>query len=570
MPSQREERLPRCLLCSMLCPLGAEVDGGGHVKSVFPADLGVERGGCVLGLTAARMLRADERIYRAGCDEESCSLDDALDRLAGQLGEFDHKEVAFLVDANRPLEGVEAVFGLRSAAMPEARVALVIPPEDEVFVRAGVGACPAVEKLAGCDLVVAVGDPFSTHPVVSRPVRDMQYGARGNRFVSIDTASGRTGRTAHERLVVHPFALAGLMCAVAVECGCKEIGDALGGAGAEDICGKLGLPAERVRALAEQLKGAKSPAIVVSCNRGRYAHAGGVLRAAAALADAVNAALFPLPVCANTPVLGALSERHEVESLEGVLAAIEGGQVKALVVLGVDLANVLPGRIWRHLDEKVDLLAWAGSLDSEFAELANVVVPLALPWEESGSVIGPGGQLTGCKAWAEAPAGVPTVLEVVAAVGKRLGAKGLEPADLSGLECTPAGAGPLEEELGEAIFGVPDLKEGEAILVSAPEPYACAGTISVSGARWQRRMASQAQVLVSAALACELGIGDGRFITVGNGAKVMLPCAVRDGGEAKVVALPSSVPELKELLDWNIRADRMDIAPSVVEVGELQ
>ena len=554
----------------MLCPIGAETDEHRRVRSLFPADLGVEQGACVLGVTAARLLRANERIYGAACDGEPCSLDGALDKLAGRLAQFEHDQVAFLVDANRPLEGLEAVFALRSDAAPTARVAPVVPPEDEVFVRAGAGACPAVEKLAACDLVVAIGDPFSTHPVISRPIRDMQYGARGNRFLSIDVAAGRTGRTAHERLVLHPFALAGFVCATALECGCTEIGDALGGAGVEDICGKLGLSVERVRSVAEQLRSAQSAAIVLSCSRGRYAHAGAVLRAAAALAKAVGAALFPLPVCANTPVLGALSERHDAESLGGVLAGVEGGDVKALVVLGVDLENVLPARIWGELNAKLDLLAWAGALDSALADVADVVVPLALPWEESGTVVGSSGQLVECQSWSSAPAGVLTLSALAAALGEKLGAKALEPASQRDLECSTAGAAPLEEDVNEAILNVPEVKEGEAILVSAPEPYAYGGTVSVSGAHWQRRMASQCQALVSGPLAIELGIGDGQFITLSNGAEAALPCAVRNGSEAKVVAVPSSVAALRELLDWRLEDGRIAVEPAVVKVSKLQ
>jgi len=40
MPSRSDDGVPRCLLCSMDCPIGAQDDGLGHVSTVFPAELG--------------------------------------------------------------------------------------------------------------------------------------------------------------------------------------------------------------------------------------------------------------------------------------------------------------------------------------------------------------------------------------------------------------------------------------------------------------------------------------------------------------------------------------------------
>jgi len=148
MSSQLEKQLPRCLLCSMLCPIGAEMDEHRRVRSLFPADLGVEQGACVLGLTAARLLRANERIYGATCEGEPFSLAGALEKLAGRLAQFEHDQVAFLVDANRPLEGLEAVFALRSAAAPTARVAPVVPPPSVRSVICIWAVAPVVEPTA--------------------------------------------------------------------------------------------------------------------------------------------------------------------------------------------------------------------------------------------------------------------------------------------------------------------------------------------------------------------------------------------------------------------------------------
>ncbi len=569
MSSQPERQLPRCALCSMCCPLGAEIDELGHVNSTFPVDLGVEQGSCVLGLTAARLLRAGNRIYNADCDGHRMGVEEAVGEVAGRLSVFQDAQVAFVLDVNRPLEGIAAAAALRSRALPASSLALFVPPEDEPFVRAGLGQCPPVDSLAECNMVVSIGDPFSSHPVVSRPIRDVQLRGRGRSFVSVDTALGRTARSADECILIDPFKLAGFLCAAAIECGSEDVREALGGASAEEVCGKLGLDAEGVRALAAGLKGADRAAIVISCARGRYANAGAVVRAAAQLASAADARLFALPVSPNTAAAGALTQRFDMVGLAGLLDRVENGELRALVVVGVDFANVLPAALWKELADKLDLLVWAGSLASEFGNQAQVVLPLALPWEESGHIVAPGGGPVACERWAEAPGGVLTAVELMKMLGEKLGAIPIEPEEPGELASAPV-AGPLREEVNEAVFEVPELADGEAILIGAPEPYGYTGGISVSGGSWQRRMGALERATVSRCLAAEIALQEGECVTVGNGAEATLPCTLQDVGEAKVVALPSHRPDVRELLEWKVKAGRVEISPSVVRVSKLQ
>jgi len=566
MPSPPETQLPHCLLCSMCCPVGAESDRLGHVSSVFPADLGIEQGACVLGLAAGSLLRAENRIYGATCEGEPKRLAEALEDLAGRLLSFNESEVGLLLGISRPLENLALAAALRGAALPASRLALLVPPQDEPFLRAGLGACPHVGDLSDCDVVLTIGDPFSTHPVISRPVRDMQLAKRGNRFLAIDTAPGRTARSAGERTLIAPFKLAGFLCAIAVECGCEELSGALGGAGTDEICGKLAIPPESVRSLASALKDASSPAIVISHARGRYAHGGAVVRAAAELAKAVNAKLFPMPVSPNSPVAAVLAARFKAVSVASLLGAIGSGRTQALLVVGVDPANVFPERIWKAFAEKLDFLAWAGSLRSEFARAAQIVVPLALPWEESGSILTPGGRLTGSRGWSEVPGGVASVEGFVSPLGQKLGTGPIASAGLDGIEGAELAAVPLAEEVTEAVLEVPALAKGEAFLIGAPEPYGYAGGLSVMAASWQRRMAALEKAVLSAALAAEIGVKDGDLVTVSGRSEVTLPCVVEGEIEAKLAALPSHRADLSEMLEWSTGPDRIEIDPAVVKV----
>ena len=113
------------------------------------------------------------------------------------------------------------------------------------------------------------------------------------------------------------------------------------------------------------------------------------------------------------------------------------------------------------------------------------------------------------------------------------------------------------------------LKEGEAILFSTPEPYGYRGGLSVLEGSWQRRMMLQERAAVSAALARELGIGDGDLIGLGGEGRASFKCSVVQGAEAKTVALPSHSAALRELMDWNVSAEGIDISPAVVKVSKL-
>lgn len=570
MPSQLEKQLSRCTLCSMDCPMGAEIDQLGHVRSVFPNEMGGEHGACILGVTAGQLLRATGRVYGASCKGTPMGTAKAVGELARLLSGFESSQVAILVDACRPLEGVGAAAALRSIAYPDGTLALFTPPEDEPLSRAGLGPCPPIGSLADVNLVLAVGDPFSTHPVISSPIRDMHLRGRGNRLISVDSAEGRTGIGSDQSIVLDPYKIAGFLCALAIECGSSEVKGALGGADSAGICAALSLPGDKVKSTAAALKGAKAAAIVLANPRGRYAHAEAVARAAAALAAATGAALYPLSVGGNSLAFGALAQRFSAVNLAALLGGLEAGRTRALVVCGVDPANTLPRSIWQGLREKVEFLAWAGPMRSEFAALADVVVPLALPWEESGPVLLPGGSLGHSESWMAPPEGVLTTAGLMKMLAESSGVGAIAPARPGEIGFTPTAPGSLKDHVTPALLESAEPAGQEAIAVGSPEPYGYRGGLCVMEGSWQQRMVGQERAVVSASLAKDLGLSDGDVIAPGEGGQATLACVVRGGAEAKTVALPAHGALLRELLDWKVTADTVQVNPSRVSVRKVQ
>jgi len=568
MPSPSDKAAPRCLLCSMHCPIGASVDAMGHLRTVFGPDLGRDQGACVRALTAARLVDVPERIFAARSGGQATSADAALRSLLSAAGDRGADGLAVMVDVNRPLEGVLALAALcREAGV---RLCACAPLEDLPPVRAGLTSAAPFEQIAECDFVLAVGDPFSSHPAVARPVRDMQFGERGHRLVCVDSAWGRTCRGANQAITVSPFKMAGFMAALAVACGAESVGSALGKKRAEEVCAALDVPAELVNALAAGLTGAKSPGIILSHSLGRYAHGAAVAAAVKELAAAVGAKVWPLLVSTNSGVLPALKASFGSVELGDLIRDAEGGRIRSLFVIGLDPLSMLPAKLWQALSDGAELLGWAGSLESDVCGKARHVLPLAFPWEEGGTVLDPTGTPVQSPAWLPAPS---TALTLKDLIGKAVSYAGVGSAPAPGvdvlLERAPDAA-PTEELIGPEILAASEAGQGKAPLVGACEPQGYTGGLSLAGSNWQRRLAAEEAAVLSPELAAELGITGRGAVALANGAERTVPCRTAGGGEGRTVALPAHWDALRELLQWRGADGAVEPTPALVDIRKAE
>jgi len=545
----------------MDCPIGAQVDPRGRASTLFPADLGVEQGACVLGMTAGRLIASQERVFQATVSGETAECDRGVDALVARLCQAKPSEVAALIDVNRPLEGIAAAAALRDQALPGARIAAFIPPQDGPVADTGAGGCPPYSRIAACDLVLVVGDACSTHPAIAALLREMQRAAMRNRLICLDTAPGRAGRAADETMLAPPDGLAAALCALAVECGSADVREALGGLGAEEICSQAGLDASTVGEIAAQLREAGAVGIVVAPSTGRWRWPHAVLAAARELAGALEGgALWPLCTCAASSALPALAELLGLEKCSAVLDAIDEGSVKTLVVVGWDPAAVLPKAVWSGWRDRCEAIVWAGSLRSEFAEVADVVLPLALAWEESGLRVGPHGEGQALRQWTAAPAGVPGCERLMARVAATLKAGALTPPALAGVSAPPAEKVEAARWIRREILKLNQPGQDEAVVVGAPEPQGYTGGLSTAGSVWQRRAASEERALLSPALAGAVGCGGGAetiLLETRQGAALQVVACAAAGGkpgnaswEGRVIAAPCHWQALRDSLDW--------------------
>lgn len=549
----------------MHCPVGAEDDGLGHIGTVFPADLGVDQGACVRALTAARLVGVRERAFTTRDEGGPAPLDDALREVAGLLASGEGA-AAVLVDINRPLEGVLAMASL--CARSGAAFVPFVPPEDMSFARAGVTGRPSLADLADCDLVLAVGDPFSSHPAVAKAVRDMQFGARGNRLLSLDTAEGRTGRAADLALVVGPRKLAGFLAAVAVECGADRVGEALGGMTVGQIRDELELEPGQVGEVAEALKEANSPGILVSNAPGRCGSPDAVVGALRELAAALECGIWPLLTSTNSALLPWLQAELDADTPGELLRDAGSDPPALLLVVGCDPTNMLPERLWRRLCDDSRVVCWATSLGGPFADAVDVVLPLALPWEEEGTVLAPSGEPVYCPAWLPRAERLADVAELAARIAC---AAGLEPETTPIPEAGVQAAGQqaaIGDLIGREILELTQPGDGEAVLVSSPEPQGSTGAIPLTDATWQRRLVAEESSYLDAELARGAGLPPGGVVRLSNEVEFVVPYQARDGMPG-TVALPAHWSATRELLHWRTENGQIEPAPANVRIEKV-
>ncbi|MHC4788869.1 MAG: hypothetical protein ACYS8K_06665, partial [Planctomycetota bacterium] len=321
----------------------------------------------------------------------------------------------------------------------------------------------------------------------------------------------------------------------------------------------------QIEGLAADLKGAESPGLLLSHSVGRYAAGTAVAAAVREMAAALGAQLWPLLTSTNSAALPALKQKCGAVELTDLLQAPEADRPKAVLLVGLDPACALPERLCEVLAEGRELLCWAGSLASPFSERADIVVPLALPWEEEGTVLAPTGKPAGFVSWMALPAGPVLAGELMARLAAEAGLGVLEALSAEDLVSARASVAPVGELLGEDILQAPEPQKGQAVIVGAPEPQGYTGGISLAGASWQVRVAAEEWGAVSQDLAEELSLADGEALALSDGVQSIVPCKVEKGG-GSVLALPSHWPVLRELLLWPAEDGVLEPTPVVVDV----
>ncbi|MFP4057049.1 MAG: hypothetical protein ACLF0G_09290 [Candidatus Brocadiia bacterium] len=473
-------RQSRCLLCSLCCPVGLAFEESGTATPEYPGHAAQPRRGlCYRGHFLAELVGHPSRLHEATVrDGERARTAPAAHALsaAAQLLPAQREGLAVLLDGNLPCEELAAAVTAARQGLDIDRVAVFLPPVDEAVLRglAATGAATLAEgEVAECDVLLAIGDPAATHPVIAGPVLDAVHKAREHRLLNIDCLRGRTARFATDfcqvRVGGEAAALAGILGAM----------DALGAIGelaeldTAQAAQMAGADPGTLEAFAKAIGGAKKLGVLIALPEGRCPAPGAVGALAGTVAQAKKGGVAPLCIYGNAVGAWRLAAGMGTVPLRRLAADAASGKVASLCVLGTDVVSALPGSPLAALP----IVLAASPLATATTARARVVVPMAFGFELDGTVL----DGVGAKHELSAAAAPPRGAMAPSAILGRLGGPATAPSEneLTELLADPPQVG-LAEALGEPGSWAPQAPEGQAMVVARADGWGFADG-SVSG-----------------------------------------------------------------------------------------
>ena len=562
MSSDKEISQTHCLFCSLLCPMGVEF----HERDVaFPFYSRDNGRACSRGSLSAELLFHRDRLNVAyigkGDERKPTSISEALSYTAERLKALG-QEAAIVVDGNLSCEAILKAADFAKNVLNTENFAVYLPPSDRGILQ-GLFASGAPlfreEDLLDCDAILAVGDPFSSHPPISKVIHDFRFKDRANRLLVADSHRGKTAEFTFDFYQLPPGGEDAFL---------RKVAEGL--ASGEEKALLEGLPepeeeapAQAADACQEALAKAGKVAVSVALGWAKNSRAE-VIGALAGIIARQKGGVLPLLLYGNAQGAYRLMQNLEVRPLGGLLSEIKEGKVKGLLSVGINLASRLPESLSKSL-EGLEFLAQTASLNEGTLPDGDVVMPMALFLEESGTVLDGSGNKRQIKALLPPPKGAVASAEIFDALAQKLEAAPLE-AQITDEILKPGAAKTLEEILSQAYQS----KEGEGPYTLLSEP---SGIHFVEGSltrrlRWPALTEAMALIKINPQDASRLSLRAGDEVLIRNGnAETVLPVEPSTRFPQGVLGLSAPFVQAQELFNWWIdEAGRIRLAPGRVNL----
>ena len=532
-----------CTLCPSQCNVGFTVRDELVTRVLARDNPEVDDGWlCDKGRYGFEMLSSDARIaapmIRAAGSARPVGWAEALERAAEGLRAAGAATAALVGDASNE-EGYLVQWILREAlGSPhvDSRRARG-PGRDAVLQLSRPELSARVRDIDDAGAILVLGaDPLHSSPIIDLRIRKAvrRGGAKlavaGERPTALDGGAAVSARYAPGGAAVF----------------LSELGDALAGRGEGNF-----------EQLADLLRGEDDVVVVWGERVGWGAGGPAAIESLLALAEGLGIAakagsgLLEVPEVTNArglrevgclPDAGAgLAEVSHGSDVDGIRDALEGGKLKALMLVGVDPRRDLPDpEGWRRALASADHVVAFSLLETESAEQADVIFPLESHAEKDGTVTPPDGRLQRVRPSARRPGEVRPGWQVLSELSAALGVEtgiGSAPDALAAIaEAVPFYAGLTDAEIGgrgirwqerEAADALPHVKR--VATVEAPPARADANGALLLGTYrdiWSgpvtehspalRFLAPTQRLEISPADADRLGLADGDEVTVGS------------------------------------------------------
>ena len=443
---------------------------------------------------------------------------------------------AVLLDGNMSNEAISAGIAFAREVVRTQNVCVYIPPADEALLN-GLTATEAKfgtpEELADCDVLLVVGDPFASHPVISEYILRARRKARGNDLTVIDSMSGRTLKYATTPILVKPGQEAAALAALLKELAPESL--------------PAGIATEmRMAGPAARIKKAAKLGIVIAVPDGKTTAAEAIGALCGSLAQARSAVLVPLFTYGNAYGAYAIARASGLKLFGSAVSSEAFRAAAKLLAVGTSAETL-------SLVEAKSVV-WAEPFARKAGGEVAATLPLAMPFEGSGTVCDGSGRERTIGPVVAPPAGAVSAEELFQMLG------------VSGAAAKPSlGRTPtLYADRAGAIRLAADVSARAGELLCLPI-YDATGTYDGFATRlcsWSRQILTEPVLYLNPKDGSGLGLRSGMYVRLRAGnARLRVRAELSTDVPEGVSAVNSSFPEARKLF-----AQRIDSVAGLLRI----
>lgn len=583
-----------CSLCSLACPL---IFKGGKRGPVFSKDsiLSLEwdsreeskYGGslCARGNAAVEFVSHPKRLNYPLVLGERTTIEAAVKETAKNLAsikaESGAEKIGILIGEN--LTNEEAALALEFArdVIGTSKVELFAPDDTPVFrmwASCDLSGLSSTAEVPGGSrhVFLFAGDSFTEHPCTAKPVLAAKNSGRGNEIIVISPEMSHTAWFAGRHLQCKPggeaAVMAGLLKAIAEKSEnplTPELKKLVDGIEWNEIERLGGVQHDLIENAAASMLRAANVETYVSNIFGRFAAPGLV----SLLAEAVTAIcpgesrFEPQFVQQNTWGIYSVLAAGGTKPL---LASLEGNELDALIVLGLDIFSAYPaGPIEKALREKKFTVA-TQLFFGQTASRANVVIPSASLMEKDGTVSPSFDEDIERKGVIDPPGGVITDGQFLTALAAEMGVE-LKAGSPVERKKKRGGSGEgVVSEWTDFSNTIRELDASDMILIPWSEAVHVADGSLSRNFHWSQVTCPEPRLYVSKETMDELNLAENDLVKVSTeGGEVTLPVEATSRLKGSTVAATIHFPSVRKLFPWKLDERRGEVllAPVPVNLG---
>ena len=313
------------------------------------------------------------------------------------------------------------------------------------------------------------------------------------------------------------------------------------------------------------LRQAQPAVVALSIPAGRASDAAACALAAAAIERACKTKTLVL--CTYGNAAGALAAAAAAGALPlgAWLARLSQKPATVVLTIGTDLAGIAPEEVAQTVFSRAQTVISASSMPCVTAARADVVLPLAAPFETAGSAMTASGERLDLDALVAPPRGAMTVNQLIDGLAGRMPdvTWADAPVDVSRHH---APAEPLDNPDMGLAQETP--APGTLAMISRTTHFDLPQGSTSRQLEWVRLVEGESHVLISPQDAGTLGVRSGDVLRLSTpGGVSTLRASVDDAVPVGMLAATPGLPDTRNLFPWRTRADGLiDIGPAAASI----